>query len=105
MSLEGMRIDEILSLNIINYDFSKRIINTNRTKGSKKRVVTLRKETVRALEDYIFVERNGIESEIGLSDELFLNLKRGPSYGRRLQYKNVLQVLKMPQSVEDWTPR
>lgn len=94
LSLEGMRIDEILSLRLEDYKPEKKTIETNRSKGNKHRTVILREETVNYLEDYIFNERGTIEGQMGLKKEMFLNLRAGKGYGQPVKYSNILHIIK-----------
>ena len=95
LTLEGMRIDEVLSLTLSNYDPINSIVTTNRSKSKDTRTIPLSDNTVEAIEDYLFNERSDVEIHCNNPTEyLFLNLKRGRYFGKKVSYNNFLTVLK-----------
>ena len=103
-SLDGMRIDEILSCRMSNYDDIEGCIILFRSKGRKtgqtNRTVVLSDRSRKLLEDYLFTERSSVENNLidqGVlpPDEIFLNLKmRTGTYGKPMGYHNILEIIK-----------
>ena len=103
LTLEGFRIDEVLSMRLCDYQAVERLIQPSRSKRrqtvvsgyeNKLRTVRICEETVRVLNDYLFVERPFAENEGGIiSDWLFLTL-RGKSVGRPLTYHNYRKIMR-----------
>lgn len=99
LTLEGMRIDEVLSLTLANYDPVNALVTTNRSKSKDTRTIPLSDDTVQAIEDYLFNERSDVEINCDTPTEyLFLNLKRGRYFGKEVSYNNFLTVLKKASS-------
>lgn len=95
LTLEGMRIDEVLSLTLSNYDAISSVVTTNRSKSKETRTIPLSDDTVQAIEDYLFNERSEVEINCTTATEyLFVNLKRGRYFGKEVSYKNFLTILK-----------
>lgn len=104
MSLDGLRIDEILSLRLSDYSDSDGFVTLYKSKGrltgGVNRTCPLSERTLEFLNNYIFNERNEIEIEFidnGMlpSEALFLNLKnRADSYGTPVKYHNMLEIIK-----------
>lgn len=95
LTLEGMRIDEVISLNLNDYVPEEQLVYIQKAKGNKERIVPLRAETAKTIEDYLYTERSVVESESELfEDALFLNLRKGRSYGKRIAYRNILKLIK-----------
>lgn len=103
MTLEGFRIDEVLSMRLDNYNAAERLIQPSRSKrkqsavrGRENRLRTVRvsEETAKVLNDYLFVERPSAENAGGIiSDWIFINL-RGSSVGQPLSYHNFRKILR-----------
>ena len=94
LTLEGMRISEVINLNMEDYSQEKKLIHIKRAKGQKERIVPLRKQTILALESYLYSERSLLEEELGLFEAIFVNLRKGKKYGNRVEYRNILTVIK-----------
>jgi integrase/recombinase XerD len=104
LTLEGLRIDEALSVRINDLDSEKGIIKPSRSKGklsaesgreNNLRVVALPMNTLKLLERYIVTERMLAENEsMVVSQYIFINLKIGKSQGQPLSYRNYLRILK-----------
>lgn len=95
LTLEGMRIDEVISLTLNCYDSVERIIKTNRSKGSKSRIIPIKKETAKMLDDYLYTERNEVECQLGIINEyMFINLRKGKYQGQVVSYRNTLDIIK-----------
>jgi len=104
VTLEGFRIDEVLSMKLDHYDPVERIIQPARSKGKPEvregghnhlRVVALPVVLCGLLDRYIQTERMTAENESGIiSDSLFINLQRGNAQGKPLSYGNYLKILK-----------
>lgn len=102
LTLEGFRIDEVLSMRLPDYNATERLIQPSRSKRrqsalngqNKLRVVRISEGTAKTLNDYLFTERPTAENKCGtVSEWIFLNL-RGSFVGRPLAYHNYLKVLK-----------
>ncbi|MBQ2923555.1 MAG: tyrosine-type recombinase/integrase [Tyzzerella sp.] len=104
ITLEGFRIDEVLSMELECYDALKGLIQPMRSKGKHNafsannnglRVVALPEKTCRVINEYIQKERNQAEMESGIiSQKLFINVKKGNDFGMPLAYRNYLKILK-----------
>lgn len=106
LSLEGMRIDEILSLKLQGIDEDERTVQPTRSKGKQSsenygdtnndiRIVSIPKSSFDVLQKYIQTERFEAESESGIYDDyVFINLRKGKSQGKPLSYHNYLKILK-----------
>ena len=96
----GMRIDEVLSLQMESIDHIDRTVQPIRSKrkedGSEQiRIVALTEETYKLLNDYIDNERATAESESGqFINEVFINLNKGKNQGLPLKYSNYREILK-----------
>lgn len=96
----GMRIDEVLSLEMTSIDHIDRTVQPIRSKrqedGSEQiRVIALTEETYKLLNDYIDNERAAAESESNrFINEIFINLNKGKNQGRPLKYNNYRGILK-----------
>lgn len=85
LTLEGFRIDEVLSMCLSNYNSVELLIQPTRSKrrqtavkGYQNRLRTVRilKDTVGTLNRYLFEERIIAENSSGIiSDWIFLNIK------------------------------
>lgn len=104
LSLEGMRIDEILSLRVADFEPTKYCVYPYRSKGKEtgnvSSTVTLPMETVRVINNYIYNERDEVLIKLqekgvyDFFDNLFLNLREDEYFGHPLSYRNVLSLLK-----------
>ena len=102
--MEGFRIDEVLSMELENYDSLRRLIQPMRSKGklpaystenNTLRMVALPQKTCDIIDRYILEERSVAESESGvINQNLFINIKKGSDFGRPLAYRNYLKILK-----------
>lgn len=102
-TLCGMRIDEVLSTNLYDYNITERSVVAYRSKGKRtgntQRAVALSNAAISELEAYLTYERATLEEEFllqgkVLSTQLFIGLKHNQGYGKPLQYRNYLQILK-----------
>jgi len=94
LTLEGMRISEVINLNMDDYRSDEQLVHIQRAKGNKERIVPLRGQTIQAIENYLYAEKSVVEEEEGLFDALFVNLRKGKNYGQRVAYRNVLNIIK-----------
>ena len=104
ITLEGFRIDEVLSMRLEHYDAMERVIQPSRSKGKSNartgfinhlRTVALPDSLCEQLDRYIQTERMTAENESGnISEYLFINLKRGKNQGFPLSYSNYYKILK-----------
>ena len=104
LTLDGLRIDEAISLRFSRYDPSGDTYELYRSKGKitgdVERVAILSQRTIKYLEDYTFSERAQVEDDYlnegkVLTDFMFVNLKkRAHDYGQPIHYRNWLGILK-----------
>lgn len=104
LTLEGFRIDEILSMKLANYDPVEKMIQPSRSKlrqsavdGYENRLRTVRisDKTANMIDRYIYEERTAAENKSGIiNDWIFINLRAGNSFGLPLAYHNYLEILK-----------
>jgi integrase/recombinase XerD len=104
ITLEGFRIDEVLSMTLSHYDSVEQTIQPTRSKGKQNaqpnrtnhlRLVALPAELCELLNRYIQTERMIAENESCIiSDDLFINLQHSDTQGRPLNYGNYYQILK-----------
>ena len=103
LTLEGFRIDEVLSITFDSYNATDRIVQPTRSKGktdadgknNRLRTVALPEKTCGIINRYIQTERADAETESGrISQYLFINLNRGKTQGTPLNYHNYLKILK-----------
>jgi len=102
LTLEGFRIDEVLSMTLDSYNAAERLIQPTRSKGkpdvrhgyNSLRTVSLPKNTCDLLNRYIETERMSAENESGvISQYLFINLNSGRFQGCVLSYGNYRKSL------------
>lgn len=103
LTLEGFRIDEVLSMRLDHYNAAERLIQPSRSKRkqsavagheNKLRTVRLSDTTAKVLNDYLFAERPTAENVSGIiSDWIFINLK-GDTIGQPLSYYNFRKILR-----------
>lgn len=102
ISLDGFRIDEILSSRLDGYDPHDGTLTPYRSKrkgeGRELRCATLSQRSLRLLEDYLMNERYEVQQmledqRLPVPDEIFLNGK-GEHAGEPVQYANWLAILK-----------
>ncbi|MDD3995633.1 MAG: site-specific integrase [Bacilli bacterium] len=103
VTLEGFRIDEVLSMQLEDYDSQAGRISPSRSKGKpdassgdfKHRTVFLPQSTRDVLDRYLLTERSQAETQSGLlSQTIFINLNAGCSQGTPLAYRNYWEILK-----------
>lgn len=104
LTLEGFRIDEVLSMCLSTYNAADQIIQPTRSKmrqsavrGAENRLrkVRIAEETCRVLDRYIYEERTTAENKSGIiSDWMFLNLNSGGALGKPLSYANYRKILR-----------
>jgi len=98
ITLEGFRIDEVLSVCLNGYDGET--VTPSRSKGKENdgadiRTIVLPAEGREMLEQYIFTERAYAESESGvISQYMFINLKSGKNQGLPLKYRSFWESMK-----------
>jgi len=104
LTLEGFRIDEVLSMTLDSYDAALRMIQPTRSKGNpdarlmanELRTVALPAETCDVVNSYIDTERTQAENESGqISQQLFININCGRHQGKPLTYSNYIKRLKL----------
>lgn len=90
----GMRIDEVLSIYLKDYDGIDCTVEPSRSK-TKVRTIKLKKSTCEMIDNYIMSERADAEYESGkLCDYLFVTLRKGSTQGEQLKYQNYYKALK-----------
>lgn len=104
LTLEGMRIDEALSVRLDDFDADAGIIKPSRSKGKPSvtygrenhlRVVALPSKTREVIARYLTTERMQAENNsMHISQYIFINLKTGRYQGQPLSYRNYLRILK-----------
>lgn len=104
LTLEGMRIDEALSVRLDDFDAEAGVIKPSRSKGKASvkvgrenylRVIALPSKTQELLKRYILTERMLAENEsMKVSQYIFINIKSGKYQGQPLSYRNYLRILK-----------
>lgn len=104
VTLEGFRIDEVLSMRLPDYDPLERSIRPTRSKGRENaaagkqnphRLIILPTATCALLDRYIQTERMLAENQsFCVSESLFINLNRGPHQGEPLRYNNYYRIFK-----------
>ena len=99
ISIEGgMRIDEILSIRLFDYDRDELSVKPYRSKGKNDgygRSIVLTETLCKEIDNYILNERAKAESESGqIDDALFINIRKGEHQGEELKYGSYIQILK-----------
>lgn len=104
LTLEGMRIDEVLSLQMDQIKEEDKTVRPSRSKGradlkdcdeDEIRFIALPDYTYEVLTKYILTERMDAESESGIySNNVFINIKKGKRQGQVIKYHNFLKILK-----------
>ncbi|WP_436711180.1 tyrosine-type recombinase/integrase [Brevibacillus formosus] len=105
LTLQGMRIDEVLSLRIFDYDSENMEVSLYASKGKERgnvgSVVVIPMETAKTIDDYLFNERDQAlnrlqekNSEWEFPQELFINLRSGENLCKPVSYRNYLCILK-----------
>lgn len=89
----GCRIDEILSIREEDYDSNNQSIYIRESK-TLQRYLYVPKELCEEIDRYIQTERRDVETELGLLDYLFVNLRKDSSYGKKVDPQNYLKLLK-----------
>jgi integrase len=102
ISCDGLRIGEILSLRLQDYEVVKGYINLYSSKGKMTGKVgisvPLSNASIKLLDDYIFNERDVVVGEMikkgKYPEALFINVRHGKDFGDPVTYRNYLQILK-----------
>lgn len=106
LTLQGMRIDEVLSLMLDSINEIDGTVQPTRSKGkrdlieygeesSEIRNVSIPPKSFEVLQNYIMTERAQAESESGIYiDNVFINIRKGENQGEPLKYHNYLKILK-----------
>ena len=90
----GMRIDEVLSIKLSDYDGIAHTVIPSRSK-TEIRSVVLTEKTCKLIDRYIMSERSDAEMEsCKMCDYLFITQKKGPTQGDPLTYLNYYKILK-----------
>lgn len=101
--LEGMRIDEVLSLRYQDYHENEGYVELYRSKGritgAVDRTVQLSNRSIKLVNDYIETERYEViriklKNKESLPHNLFINLRKGAFLGAEVSYRNYLDILK-----------
>lgn len=114
LSLDGLRIDEILSLHKSDIE-TEGIVRPRRSKslskGNYERLAVLSEQSRQLIKEYLFNERDVIEIELAnkgifIDDTLFINIKhRSNDVGKPLKYHNYLEILKRSAQNAGMDPR
>ena len=98
LTMQGLRIDEVLSIRLMDYDRDELIVKPHRSKGKaigQGRPIVLTEDLCEDIDNYIWNERAEAEVNSGqISDMLFINIKNSNTQGETLKYKNYIQILK-----------
>lgn len=104
LTLEGFRIDEVLSTRLSDYESMTQTIQPSRSKKRRSAVrqgrnslrkVIISEECRDVLDRYIQTERTQAENESGIISEwIFINIRAGADFGKPLSYRNYLAILK-----------
>jgi integrase len=104
ITLEGFRIDEVLSMKLLDYDSVEQVIQPTRSKGKTEtrfglnnhlRTVALPTKLCELLNRYVQTERLVAENTSGsISEYIFINLQEDKMQGRPLSYNNYYKILK-----------
>jgi site-specific recombinase XerD len=104
VTLEGFRIDEVLSMRLGNYNPVEQVIQPSRSKGRQDvrtgtfnhlRTVALPAVTCEVLNKYIQTERMIAENQSGIiSNFIFLNTQKDTNQGKPLSYSNYYKIFK-----------
>ncbi|MCC5909501.1 MAG: tyrosine-type recombinase/integrase [Clostridiaceae bacterium] len=93
--LEGMRIDEVISIKLEDYSSDDKELKPSRSKSKWLRSIQLPEATCKVIDDYIFTERADAEIESHkIIEYLFINIKKGKYQGLSIGYRNYYGVLK-----------
>lgn len=91
----GMRIDEVLSIKVNDYDFNDNTIVPSRSKSKSLRTIKLSKSTCDVINNYMLAERAIAETEANtFCDYMFINLRKGEMQGKAMSYNNFYRILK-----------
>ena len=94
ITLEGARIDEVLSMTLQSYDREKRTVTPTKSKTFIRPIV-LPSDVCNELDRYIWTERADAESNCGhYSQWLFINIKSGRNQAHHLSYRSYWGTLK-----------
>jgi len=103
IQLEGMRVDEVISIRLSGYNEIDRTVQPSRSKGradatdeeNALRIIALPEKTAKILSDYIITERTSAENESSkFNDYIFINLRKDENQGEPVGYHNYLKILK-----------
>jgi len=89
----GCRIDEVLTIKYTDYDGIEGTVYISESKTAQ-RTVHLPDYVCREIDRYIDTERRDVETDFGLLEHLFVNLRRDKSYGNPITYSNFNRILK-----------
>lgn len=114
LQLEGMRIDEVLSITLSSYNEFDGTVQPTRSKRkpdvndgeNEMRYILLPEEGRQVLDRYILTERAEIESASGkYSEWMFLNLQNGEYQGEVLTQANYRKILKQAARRAGFNPK
>lgn len=86
----GCRIDEILTVKYVDYDWEAKVIFVSKSKTATRHLA-LEDDLAVLIEQYCNTERFEIESRVGICEYLFLNQKINK--GQRMEYHNYRDIL------------
>lgn len=115
ISCDGLRIDEILSSILENYDDTNGFLDLYKSKGREtgnvNRTCVLSERSRNYLEEYLFNERAPIEEDLLNQgkvppNQIFLNIRKRPdSYGTPVAYQNILEIIKLAAKKAGFDPK
>lgn len=95
LTLFGMRIDEVLSIKSLDFNYSENIIKPSRSKTIKNRFIVISSDVSKIIQNYIQTERIDAIINSGKDSEyLFINIKKGKYCGLELKYQTFYKALK-----------
>lgn len=95
LTVFGIRVDEVLSIKISEFNFSENLVKPSRSKSYNKRTIVISSELSKMINNYIQTERMNAIYKSGLDSEyLFVNLNAGKYCGKELKYQTFYTSLK-----------
>lgn len=100
----GCRIDEILSIREEDFDIYNQSVYIRESK-TLQRYLYVPRELCEDIDEYINTERRDVETDVGLLEYLFVNLRKDSNYGRKMSSQNYLKVLKRYAEKSGFDPK
>lgn len=95
LTLFGMRIDEVLSIYLTDFNFYQNSVQPSRSKTIKNRVIVISEDASSLIQQYIQTERLNAVISSGIDSRyLFININQGYNCGKPLKYPTFYKALK-----------